>query len=157
MARFDYQSMIQEALRHVLHLALSEVAEGGLTDGHHFYITFDTGAPGVEIARVLRDLYPQEMTIVLQHQYWDLVVEEHSFAVTLAFNGSRHRLAVPFRAVTAFVDPEAQFGLRFEITDVPPADLPVPEAEPEVRGPRAVKPLDPPGGQVVSIEEFRKK
>src|SRR5882724_356762 len=116
--RIDYQKLLQESLREALRGAvrrvLARVAEEGPPGEHFFYIGFRTDRPGVEIPRFLRDQYPQEMTIVLQNQFWDLEVSEDAFAVTLTFGGSRQRLTVPFLALTAFADPSAEFGLRFD-------------------------------------------
>lgn len=109
----DYQAIIQDALRGVVRRVLTQVAEHGLPGEHHFYVGFRTGHPGVEVPRFLRDQYPEEMTIILQHQFWDLEVEEEAFSVVLSFGGNRHRLRAPFAALTAFADPEAQFALRF--------------------------------------------
>lgn len=109
----DYQRIIQDALRGVVRRVLTQVVEHGLPGEHHFYIGFRTSHPGVEVPRFLRDQYPEEMTIILQHQFWELEVDEEAFSVALSFGGSRHRLRIPFAALTAFADPEAQFALRF--------------------------------------------
>ena len=109
----DYQSFVEDALRAAVSRLLAEVAAQGLPGEHHFYIGFHTGHPEVMMPRSLRDLYPDEMTIILQHQYWNLVVEPEAFSVELSFNGSRLRLAVPFAALTMFADPSAEFALRF--------------------------------------------
>lgn len=114
----DYQLMVQRALRGVMREAFEIVAEEGLPGGHHFYVSFDTGAPEVSVSPALRSQFPEEMTIVLQRQFWDLVADEWGFSVTLAFDGVRERLGVPWGAVRAFVDPEAQFALPFESIQV---------------------------------------
>jgi|GEM_PF-217641 len=111
---FDYPRMIALALRDVARQALMETAEHGLPGEHHFYLSFRTRGEGVQVPGFLRDQYPDEMTIVLQNQYWDLVVDDAAFSVSLTFNGSRHRIIVPFPELTAFADPSAQLGLRFE-------------------------------------------
>jgi len=111
---FDYQRIVQDALRDAVRRVLARVAEDGLPGDHYFYVGFRTGEPGVEIPRSLRQQYPEEMTVILQNQYWDLAVGPESFAVSLSFNGARERLTVPFAALTAFVDPSAEFGLRFD-------------------------------------------
>lgn len=113
----DYLRMVHDALRDVVHQALARVAEEGLPGEHHFFLAFKTGAPGVRVPAFLRDLHPEEMTVVLQHQFWDLEVDREAFSVTLLFGGARHRVTVPFAALTAFADPSVPFGLRFE----PPA------------------------------------
>ena len=109
-----YDILAQDALRGVLRKVLSEVAKTGLPGEHHFYITFATKAPGVRISTRLVNQYPEDITIVLQHQYWDLTVTEHALEVGLSFNGVPERLLVPFNAIKAFVDPSVQFALQFE-------------------------------------------
>jgi len=112
--RIDYPRIIQEALRDVVRRVLAQVAEHGLPAEHHFLIAFRTRHPGVRVPQFLRDTYPEEIKIVIQHQYWDLFADEEAFSVTLSFNASRQRLTVPFAAVTAFVDPSVELVLRFE-------------------------------------------
>ncbi len=107
--------MVEDALRGVLRQALEITQEQGLPGSHHFYVTFDTTHPGVRMADSLRAMHPSEMTIVLQHQFWDLSVDEESFDITLSFSGVSQRLHVPFAAVTAFADPHAKFGLQFHV------------------------------------------
>jgi uncharacterized protein len=109
-----YDRMVEDALRGVVRRALTEVASSGLPGDHHFYLTFRTVEPGVHIAPVLRSQYPKEMTIVLQHQFWGLEVNEEHFAVTLSFGGKHERLVVPYRAIVSFADPSVKFGLQFE-------------------------------------------
>lgn len=109
-----YDILAQDALRGVLRKVLSEVAKTGLPGEHHFYLTFATKSPGVRISSRLVNQYPEEMTIVLQHQYWDLTVTEQSVEVGLSFNGVPERLLVPFTAIKSFVDPSVQFALQFE-------------------------------------------
>lgn len=112
--RLDYPKILQDALRDVVRRVLAQVAEHGLPGEHHFYIAFRTDHPGVAMPSFLRERYPQEMTIILQNQFWDLTVFPDSFAVELKFNASRHALTVPFAALTSFVDPSAELALRFE-------------------------------------------
>lgn len=109
-----YDRMVEDALRGVVRRALTEVASSGLPGDHHFYLTFRTTEPGVHIAPALRGQYPKEMTIVLQHQFWGLEINEEHFAVTLSFGGKHERLVVPYRAVVSFADPSVKFGLQFE-------------------------------------------
>ena len=109
-----YDVLAQDALRGVLRKVLSEVAKTGLPGEHHFYITFATNAPGVRISTRLIEQYPEDMTIVIQHHYWDLTVTEHAVEIGLSFNGVPERLLVPFSAIKAFVDPSVQFALQFE-------------------------------------------
>jgi hypothetical protein len=94
--------------------ALAQVAEEGLPGEHHFVLAFKTREPGVRVPPFLRDVHPEAMTVVLQHQFWDLEVDREAFSVTLAFGGARHRITVPFAALTAFADPSVPFGLQFE-------------------------------------------
>ena len=167
-----YDILAQDALRGVVRKVLSEVARTGLPGAHHFFIKFATRAPGVRISsRLLRD-YPEEMTIVLQHQYWDFAVTEQSFEVGLSFDGTAERLLVPFAAIREFVDPSVLFRLAFEMA--PAAGLAESAdsdaAPPPVRGvderPRlaiaAEKKAEDeteaaPNAEVVSLDAFRKK
>jgi len=110
-----YDLLTQDALRGVIRAVLSDAAVKGLPGEHHFFITFDTRADGVRMSARLRAQYPDEMTIVLQHQFWDLAVGDDDFEVGLAFNGIPERLHIPLKAVKAFLDPSVQFGLQFTI------------------------------------------
>ena len=165
-----YDVLAQEALRGLVRKVLAEVAQTGLPGEHHFFITFDTNHPGVRISSRLRAQYPNEMTVVLQHQFWDLAVTDSTFEVGLSFNGVPERLLVPFRAISAFVDPQASFGLKFDTAAdaedslavpgnagaEPVASLPVPVAtEPPAEPAEAVP--SPSGAAVVSLDAFRKK
>ena len=111
-----YDEIVQEALRAVVGRVLGEIEQGGgeLPGGHHFYITFKTGAPGVSIPPSLIERFPDEMTIVLQNKFWDLNVREDGFSVGLSFNQGPAHLHIPFAAITAFVDPAVDFGLQFQ-------------------------------------------
>lgn len=153
-----YDKMVEDALRGVVRQSLSEVAKNGLPGNHHFYLTFRTNAPGVDIPDSLCTQYPEEMTIVLQHQYWGLSVSDEAFEVTLSFNRNHERLHIPFSALTGFVDPAVQFGLQFkgevvsgepEAATKPGGNSPAPVADP---GAAAESP-----GQVVALDAFRKK
>ena len=110
----DYGRMVREALLDVPRQALRLAAREGLPGEHHFYVSFRTGDPGVSVSPSVRARHPEEMTIVLQHQYWDLAVGDDAFSVTLRFGGAPERLHVPYAALTAFADPSAEFGLRFD-------------------------------------------
>jgi hypothetical protein len=110
----DYARMVREALLDVPRQALRLAAREGLPGEHHFYVSFRTGDPGVSVSPSVRARHPEEMTIVLQHQYWDLAVGDDAFSVTLRFGGAPERLHVPYAALTAFADPSAEFGLRFD-------------------------------------------
>src|SRR5215467_8514328 len=112
-----YDILAQAALRGVVRTVLADAAKKGLPGEHHFKITFNTTAPGVRLSERMRARYPQDMTIVLQHQFWDLAVTEQAFEVGLSFGGIPERVAVPFEAVTAFYDPAVQFGFQFETID----------------------------------------
>ena len=152
-----YEAMAQHALRGVVKAALKRAAApGGLPGAHHFYITFKTDAPGVSGPPDLLAKYPDEMTIVLQHQYWDLAPGETFFSVTLRFGGQPKWLSIPYAAVTRFYDPSVQFLLQFEPPAAAPADEPGPTAEAEP--PLADEPAagEPPT-KVVSLDQFRKK
>jgi hypothetical protein len=109
-----YDLLAQDALRGVVRTVLRDAAKNGLPGEHHFYVTFDTGAEGVRLSPRMLAQYPQEMTIVLQHQFWDLTVTDDGFEVGLSFGGVPERLVVPFVAIKGFFDPSVQFGLKFE-------------------------------------------
>jgi hypothetical protein len=109
-----YDILAQDALRGVVRTVLMDAAKKGLPGDHHFYITFDTRADGVRLSQRMLAQYPEEMTVVLQHQFWDLVVSEEGFEVGLSFGGVPERLTVPFTSIKAFVDPAVQFALQFE-------------------------------------------
>ncbi|MEI5665368.1 ClpXP protease specificity-enhancing factor SspB [Bosea sp. CCNWLW174] len=112
-----YDLMVQDALKGVVRKILAEAGRDGLPGEHHFYITFRTTAPGVRLSQRLREKHPDEMTIVLQHQFWDLNVSDHAFEVGLSFSGVPERLLIPYDAITTFFDPSVQFGLKFETQD----------------------------------------
>jgi hypothetical protein len=137
--KFQYESLVDEALRGVVRRVLTHAAERGLPGTHHFYISFRTTEPGVEMPEYLRAKYADEMTIVLQHQYWGLEVTDQHFEVTVSFNKRNERIKVPFTALSAFVDPSVRFGLQFEKRsgDAPP--LPAPDKRPALVGPAPVE------------------
>jgi hypothetical protein len=110
----DYDALALEAMRGVVRSVLTKTAKSGLPGDHHFYISFDTEQPGVTLSRRLKERYPREMTIVLQHRFWDLNVHDDRFEVKLTFDGIPERLVVPFAAIKVFFDPSVQYGLRFE-------------------------------------------
>jgi uncharacterized protein len=151
-----YEAWAAEALRRVVTEALAHVARHGLPGGHHFYVTFRTDHPGVAIPPHLKQRFPEEMTIVLQHQFWDLVVDEAAgrFRVGLSFGGVPATLIVPFAALTAFVDPEVQFGLSFKPVAV--ARAAESEAEDEPAEPKT-EPEAEEAPQVVSLDAFRRR
>ena len=139
-----YDALVQDALRGVVRELLRQAAERGLPGDHHFYIAFDTTSPGVRLSSRLREQYPTEMTIVLQHQFWDLHVTDHAAEIGLSFGGIPERLVVPFSAIKGFFDPSVKFGLQFEPTvateesqeDTRPDLLPVPEQDSKGPAPR---------------------
>jgi len=112
-----YDLLVQDALKGVVRKVLGDVIRDGLPGDHHFYISFKTDSPGVRLSNRMREKYPQDMTIVLQHQFWDLGVTEHAFEVGLSFSGIPERLLIPFDSLTGFFDPSVQFGLKFEVKD----------------------------------------
>jgi hypothetical protein len=116
----DYEGLAQEAMRGVVRTVLVRTAKSGLTGDHHFYISFDTESPGVTLSKRLKEKYPREMTIVLQHRFWDLIVTDERFEVKLTFDGIPERLVVPFSAIKVFFDPSVRFGLQFEDPNAAP-------------------------------------
>lgn len=182
-----YDILAQDALRGVIRKVLGEVIKTGLPGEHHFFITFLTSAPGVRISTRLREKYPELMTIVIQHQYWDLAVTDTSFEVGLSFSDIPERLLIPFAAIRGFYDPAVNFELEFDVREVEAAngsveDAPLPIAPPakEVKLPRtagavqapakekappaekaptkpAAAAADKKAAEVVSLDAFRKK
>jgi hypothetical protein len=144
----DYPELVDDALRTVARRVLARVAEEGLPGDHHFLITFYTDHPDIQLPAALRDTYPEEMTIVLQNQFWGLEVEEEAFAVSVRFGGDPQRLRVPWRALKSFVDPGAEFGLRFESHG--------PETDDSDSGDEPADLPDEPG-EVISLDEFRNR
>lgn len=159
-----YDVLAREALRGVLRQVLTDTAERGLPGEHHFYITFLTEAEGVKLSPQLKAQHPQEMTIILQHQFWDLVVTQDRFEVGLSFRGVPERLVVPFAAIKSFFDPSVQFGLQFEANENAAAEA-APEAaatpETDSAAPSDTAADEPPpptgGAEVVRLDRFRKK
>jgi hypothetical protein len=161
-----YQALADAALRGVVREALRRAEKQGLVGAHHFRITFKTGFPGVEIPDFLREQYPDEMMIILQHQFWGLKVKENHFEVTLSFKKVPATLTIPFAALTQFADPGVAFGLQFrevgEDGELKPLSSPAPTPLPQA--PKAEHPAEsgeekPPAapGEVVSLDSFRKK
>ncbi len=168
-----YDVLARDALRGVLRRVLTDAAANGLPGEHHFFITFISTADGVKLSPRLMAQYPQEMTVILQHQFWDLVVTEDRFEVGLSFGGVPERLVVPFSSIKSFFDPSVQFGLQFEPTEAvadaegtsklptlpAPATLTVPAAPAQAPEPvaddRESKPSE--GAEVVRLDRFRKK
>jgi hypothetical protein len=180
-----YDLLTQQALRGVVRTVLTDAAKKGLPGDHHFFITFDTLADGVRMPERLRAQFPESMTIVLQHQFWNLTVGERSFDVELTFGGIMEKLGIPFDAINGFFDPSVQFGLQFEevtetgnraapanAQDAPSKKKKLPTSVPAVaapaKAPRTLTPVaadtaPPPdrpaggGAEVVRLDRFRKK
>jgi hypothetical protein len=170
-----YDILAQAALRGVVRTVLADVARKGLPGEHYFKITFATTAPGVRLSERMRGQYPETMTIVLQHQFWDLVVDDDGFEVGLSFGGIPERVAVPFDTVTAFFDPAVQFGFQFETLEAHPEAHAAedqnagqaaarPTAQPTEALPAPTPPEQPApsansggGAEVVRLDRFRKK
>ena len=162
-----YDVLARDALRGVLRRVLADAAEHGLPGEHHFFITFLSTAEGVKLPPRLLAQHPEEMTIILQHQFWDLVVSEDRFEVGLSFGGIPERLVVPFNSIKSFLDPSVQFGMQFETSDAPSEvaakNLPAVPAAPAP--PAATSPPEPQsepakpgeGAEVVRLDRFRKK
>ncbi len=156
-----YDKMVEGALRGVVRQAVEEVMEGGLPGDHHFYITFMTDYPGVDIPEYLRERYPGEMTIVLQYQFYDLSVDQEKMSVTLSFNNVPERLTIPLSAISIFADPSVNFALQFQPLgdEIDETDLLELAEEGEVEGDEKPKkkPTSEKTGEVVSLDQFRKK
>jgi len=171
MIRYDI--LVQNALRGVIRKVLTEVAKTGLPGNHHFFITFVTNAPGVKVSNRMREQYPEQMTIVLQHQFWDLEVSENSFDVGLSFSDVPEKLHVPYSAIRGFYDPSVNFELEFDVENID-AVIADPQDEPEAAETAALpasprkkakgddegedgdEPTPNGGADVVSLDSFRK-
>jgi hypothetical protein len=170
-SRIDYGRLVEGALRTVVRDVLERLGKEGAPPPHHFYITFRTRHPGVTMPEFLRDRYPTDMTIVLQHQFWDLEVDDQGFSVTLSFNDQMQRLRVPFSAIKVFADPGVEFGLQFTLDDdEAPAPAPAPAGEPvkllgmpgsegatSAAAERGDDRVPPGGAEIVTLDRFRKK
>ena len=152
----DYSSLIDSAMRGVVRDVLKQAMEKGLPGEHYFYVAFRTDAPGVKVSDTLRARYPQEMTIVLQHQFWDFRVEAQGFQVTLSFGGVPEKLLIPFSAITSFADPSVKFGLQFHA--VPQPDIVALGEEGEASPTEERQGQEAPGAaEIISLDAFRKK
>jgi uncharacterized protein len=173
-----YDLLAQEALRGVVRRVIADAAKNGLPGDHHFFITFDTARPGIKMSPRLHAQHPQELTIVIQHQFWDLAVTDDAFEVGLSFKGIPEKLVVPFDAIKAFFDPSVKFGVQFDSADAvdeqasskaqeatssalptaPPSEPLSPEPAMEPADLTDEEPEPPPaGGEVVRLDRFRKK
>jgi len=151
---FDYPKMVETALRGVMYEALARTARGGLLGDHHFYVTFRTRAPGAVVPKYLLEKYPDEMTIVLQHQFRALEVGDDAFSVSLSFSNRLERLTIPFAAVTTFADPSVNFGLQFEALPAEPAESAAVPAQ--IAAPQEPEP-ERPAAEIVTLDKFRKR
>ena len=156
--QFPYDMMVQEALRSVVRQSLTQVCKDGFRGEHHFYITFKTQAPNVALPDFLHQQYPEEMTIVLQHQFWNLQVNGEYFEVELSFNDKRENLVIPFGAITGFADPSVKFCLQFdEVTStelIPDEEI---GANKTATTTKNLTDKSEKSGEVVSLDQFRKK
>ena len=177
-----YDLLTQQALRDLVRSVLADVAKKGLPGEHHFYISFDTHAPGVRLSPRLLEKYPEQMTVILQHQFWDFTVSDDRFEVGLSFDGIGERLSIPFDAINEFYDPSVQFGVQFEQVADEKAEgasganektgdvsqiasqsapnalaAPAPVRPPAASPARAKEETPSPGAQVVRLDRFRKK
>lgn len=163
--KIPYEDLMQNALRSVVRKVLEETAKYGLVGDHHFYVAFKTQYPGVALPKSLMEKYPDEMTIVIQHRFSDLIIHDDHFEITLSFNQKPEHLVIPFAAMIGFVDPSVQFGLQFEEPDMDQASLPVTaksslteeiidesgdDGDDDDKG-------GPTTGKVVALDAFRKK
>ncbi|HEV2097797.1 MAG TPA: ClpXP protease specificity-enhancing factor SspB [Stellaceae bacterium] len=157
-----YDKMVETALRGVARQALEVAARDGLPGDHHFYISFRTPAPGVVLPPELLAKFPEEMTIVLQHQFWSLEVGDEAFSVSLSFSGRVERLTIPFSAIVSFADPSVKFGLQFAAPAAEPAEVaaepaPVAALPPGAVKPAASEPAERPAAEIVTLDRFRKR
>ena len=149
----DYGNLMHNAMRSLIQDVLTEVKNNGLPGEHHFFITFDTNHAGVEMASWLKDRYPTEITVVMQHWYDDLEVKDDGFSVTLNFGDTPEHLVIPYEAILTFVDPSVEFGLRFETNE---EDEDTDEQKPTVSKESNKDDTKKETGQVVSLDNFRK-
>ena len=165
-----YDVWIEEALRRVIERALTSATEHGLPGDHHFYITFKTGGDGVEVPSYLRAEHPDEMTIVLQHQFENLIVDSNGFAVSLRFKGKPEQMVIPYSAITSFADPSVNFGLQLKTVSMDDEDLPALGGDGDENYHEAVEKLavmednddsadhdKPKTGEVIALDTFRNK
>lgn len=154
----DYGNLMHDAMRGLIKTVLRDIAKNGLPGAHHFFITFDTTHPDAELADWLSDRYPDEMTVVIQHWFDNLLVEDDGFTITLNFGDSPETLVVPYDAIKTFVDPSVEFGLRFESTEEDEEDTQTEEQEPISLD--TAKNAEPKSGtseaEIVSLDNFRK-
>ena len=158
--KIEYDKMVQSALLGIVRDVLQDTAENGLPGEHHFYVTFDTNHPGVVIPNHLKEKYPDDMTIVLQNQFWDMLVDKEHFEISLSFNRVKEHLYIPFDALLGFLDPSVDFGLHFqtvdeeELKDINDQSITL-EATPKEDD--IVEPTSSDDDKVVTLDSFRKK
>ena len=156
----NYEKLVEDALRTVVREALRKIASSGPPAGNHLYISFETRAKGVEMSETLREQFPDEMTIVLQHEYWDLKVEETGFRVTLNFDKIPHELVIPLSAVSGFADQNANFGLQFgpnAVGNKAHGSNPPPSSNHEqIDKPVTGKPKETSNPKIIALDSFRK-
>lgn len=152
ISEINYDKLVEQSLKHVMIDALKIAEKQGLPGDHHYYITFKTDHPKSQVSKYLLEQYPHEMTIVIQHQFYDLIVKDSSFSIGLSFGGIRQDLSIPFEAVTYFADPYAKFALSFSTDDSLPA-----EAEPQEDIAQETKKVSNGKADIVDISAFRKK
>lgn len=152
-----YQALVDRAFRAVVREALQHVAKGGMMGNHHFYINYDTQAPGVVISDALRSQHPVDLTIVIQNQFWDLKVFDDAFEVGLSFNKMPEILRIPYAAIKQFSDPSQKFGFQFQTNTAPAAKPAPPQAKPDPKASAEPKDTPPKDPTVVSLDRFRKK
>ena len=155
----DFPAMIDDAMRGVVRTALRQVLATGLPKDHHFYISFNTNFPGVRVSPQIHDRFPEEMTIVLQHQFWDLDVGEKVFSVALSFNNIPEKLVIPYAAMTAFADPSIKFGLQFhhKAHQVAASEAEASFDFPEASASEASVEKEEGAAEIISLDAFRKK
>lgn len=157
--QIHYTTLIDQAMRGVVRDVLKRVLASGLPGDHHFYVSFATNYPGVRISETLKTRYPKEMTIVLQHQFWDFKVEEQFFTATLSFSGVPEKLVIPYAALTAFADPSVKFGLQFqqsELFEVESIESPIPQ-DPVSLNVGEETDAEDGSAEIISLDSFRKK
>ncbi|MBP6986434.1 MAG: hypothetical protein KBB83_07615 [Alphaproteobacteria bacterium] len=154
MNSLDYDTLIQEALRDVVRKTLQSVSKKGLPGNHHFYITFRTDRADVTMPDYLRQQHPDEVTVVLQHQFWDLSIEEKLFSVTLSFNGHHERLVIPYGALVSFMDPSVKFGLQFT-PDEPGLNAPALSKKTDAADEKSSEEKSKDKSNVVTLSAFR--
>ncbi|WGF86470.1 SspB family protein [Marinivivus vitaminiproducens] len=152
-----YGKLVENALRGVVKQVMQGVVEEGLPGDHHFYITFRTDHPAVDIAPSLRARYPGEMTIVLQHQFWDLTVDDDGFSVSLTFSGQPQTLRIGYEAIKLFADPGVEFGLQFTVPEPDEGEESGPGEPAETPAEQAAENAEEGGAEVVTLDRFRKK